>query len=80
MTHDKGVQFMGQGKDHMIILYRQQFAPSGLQPLFLFQSAAIGTMPVAATMILILPAITVLLITAVEMIAQDRSAADTQAT
>src|SRR5665213_510702 len=53
MPHHQTIQFMRQGKHHMVIFYRKQFLPSCFYPFLLFYSAAIRAMPVPAAMILV---------------------------
>ncbi len=51
----KTVQLMRYRKYHMVILRRQQFTHTVIDPLITFQSTTIGTMTVAAAVILIVP-------------------------
>jgi hypothetical protein len=53
----------------MIIFYRKELLPPGFYPFLLFNSAAIRTMPVSATMILIFYITTFSIIALIHMIA-----------
>ena len=44
----QGIQFRGNGEDHMKIFNRQKIFAASLDPLFLRQGLAFGTMPVPA--------------------------------
>jgi len=48
ITVDDQVEIMGQGEDQMKIAGGQQLAPAGIEPAFLGQCAAFGTVTVAA--------------------------------
>lgn len=45
------IQFIGQGEDHMKILYWQQTFQTLVKPLRLFEALALGAMPVATGII-----------------------------
>jgi hypothetical protein len=61
---------MRQGKDDVIVFYRQQLLHAGLYPLLFFQCTTAGTMPVSATMVLILYMATLFIAAFVNVIAK----------
>ena len=79
MAHYQTIKFVRQGKYHMVILYRQQFAAAGFYPFLFFYCSAIRAMPVSAAMILVLyvPAFTITAL--IYMIAKSRSTAGSYA-
>jgi hypothetical protein len=48
---DQGIQFRRDGEDHMKIFNRQKIFTAGLDPFFLGQGLAFGTVPVPAGVI-----------------------------
>ena len=51
MAQDDGVELMGQGEDHVEVLYRQDLSSSFLKPAFTRHVLACGAMPIAAGMV-----------------------------
>jgi hypothetical protein len=48
---DQGVEFRGDGEDHMEVLYGQEILITGLDPSFFLQGLAFGAMPIPAGVI-----------------------------
>jgi hypothetical protein len=69
------IELMRQGKDHMIIVDRQQLLHPGFYPLLLFECSATGTVPVVTTVILIVGIAALLTTASVEVIAEGSRAA-----
>lgn len=62
VTHNQRIQLVGQRKNQMIIRRWQQFLQPVFNPFFSFQTATIGAMAVAATVVLIVGFATVFVI------------------
>ena len=78
IAHDKGIPFMGQCEDHMIIGRGQQFISPLFYPGFLFHASAIGAMPVATTVVLQFFFLAACLVAPVEVIARHSGMAVTE--
>jgi hypothetical protein len=68
VAHYNGIELMGQGENHMIILHRKQLPGTRFNPFFFFGAATMGTVPVATTVIAVLHSATRSICTSVGMI------------
>lgn len=75
VAHHQSIQLVGQGKDHMKILHRQQFIHPGFLPFILLLPVARRAVAVAATVVAVMHMPTLRIITSKMMITQCGSAA-----
>jgi hypothetical protein len=75
---DQGVEFRGDGEDHMEVLYGQEILITGLDPSFFLQGLAFGAMAIPAGVIRDLHMATVVAL--IFMASQDRGSADLDGT
>jgi hypothetical protein len=68
VDHHHCVKLVGQSKNNMKILYRQQFTHAFFYPFLLLQTTALRTMAVAATVIAVLPGVATIFVTAIKYV------------
>jgi hypothetical protein len=78
VPQNKAIEFVWQCEHHMVVLHGQQFLHPRFYPFLFFNATTVRTMPVSATMILILQVATFLLTALVQVIAKGGSSTSLQ--